>query len=121
MANILLAEDDYSMSSFLTVALTKAGHNVVSCSDGLKAFDKLLEKKSSFELLLTDIVMPGMDGIELSQKAIELSPNIKVMFITGFAAAAVGHKDFDESKTKMLSKPFHLNDLVQQVDALLAA
>jgi len=67
--------------------------------------------------------MPGMDGIELSQKATEQYPDLKVMFITGFDAVAVGNKDMDmnSSKTKLLSKPFHLNDLVDQIETLLAA
>ena len=121
MASILLAEDDKSMCSFLTAALEKAGHAVTSTNNAIEALDKLKENKSSYNLLLTDIVMPGMDGIELSQKATELSPNLKVMFITGFAAVAVGHQDLNTEQTKLLSKPFHLNDLVEQVETLLAA
>lgn len=121
MANILLAEDDQSMCSFLALALEKAGHTVKATNDGMEALNALKESPESYELLLTDIVMPGMDGIELSQKATELAPKLKVMFITGFAAVAVGHEDLDEKKTKMLSKPFHLNDLVEQVNTLLSA
>ena len=123
MANILLAEDDKSMSGFLEMALTKAGHAVTCKNDGLEALKELETKPNHYALLLTDIVMPGMDGIELSQKATEQYPDLKVMFITGFAAVAVGHKDMDmnSSKTKLLSKPFHLNDLVDQIETLLAA
>jgi two-component system cell cycle response regulator CpdR len=121
MAHILLAEDEDSMRSFLTLALEKAGHAVTPAEDGLAAM-KLLEKDGkSFDLLLTDIVMPGMDGIELSQKASEMLPDLKVMFITGFAAVAVGHEHIKEKEAKILSKPFHLNDLVKQIDTLLAA
>ena len=66
----------------------------------------LLESEP-FDLLLTDIVMPEMDGIELAQKAAEIAPDIRVMFITGFAAVALkaGRKTPD---AKVLSKPFHL-------------
>lgn len=118
MARILLAEDDSSMRQFLKMALEKAGHEAVQAKDGVEAL-RILEKDQNFDLLLTDIVMPGIDGIELSQMATSACPTLKVMFITGFAAVAVGHTDPAQDNTKILSKPFHLNDLVDQVDALL--
>jgi len=120
MAHILLAEDDKSMLRFLRLALEKAGHSVTAASDGLSAL-AMLDEDTHFDLLLTDIVMPGMDGIELSQKATKKRPNLKVMFITGFAAVAMGQKKQESQNTRVLSKPFHLNDLVQQVETLLQA
>lgn len=119
MANILLAEDDQSMRDFLTLALTKAGHDVTARENGLEALQEL-KNNQSYDLLLTDIVMPGMDGIELSQRATNTYPGLKVMFITGFAAVAMGSKDI-QTDTKVLSKPFHLKDLVGQVNSLLDA
>lgn len=123
MARILLAEDDRSMCGFLTLALEKAGHGVVVVHDGLAAFRALEDESpdARFDLLLTDIVMPGMDGIELSQKASKIRPDLKIMFITGFVAVALGREDFNPERAKILSKPFHLNDLVAQVETLLAA
>ncbi len=121
MARILIAEDDHSMSSFLVLALEKAGHEVSSAENGLEALKILEENEKPYDLLLTDIVMPGMDGIELSNKATKLHKDLKVMFITGFAAVAMGRKDIDTEKAEILSKPFHLNDLVKQVETLLAA
>ena len=118
MAKILLAEDDKSMGDFLTMALAREGHKVTACDDGLQALE-ILKGKESFDLLLTDIVMPGMDGVELSQKATDLCPDMKVMFITGFAAVAMDSAITRSRDTKILSKPFHLNDLVQQVDKIL--
>lgn len=120
MAKILLAEDDQSMRDFLTIALTKAGHDVIAKTNGLEALDTL-KTNSDFDLLLTDIVMPGMDGIELSQLATNICPNLKVMFITGFAAVAVGQEKISPANSKILSKPFHLKELVNQVDKLLQA
>lgn len=120
MASILLAEDDSSMRRFLQMALEKAGHAVVAARDGLDAL-QTLESGSRFDLLLADIVMPGMDGIELSQKATEICPGLKVMFITGFAAVAMGRSNAAHENARILSKPFHLKDLVDQVDQLLAA
>jgi len=120
MANILLAEDDESMRQFLTLALEKVGHHVTPCADGLIALDALRDEGGDFDMLLADIVMPGMDGIELSQKATELYPDLKVMFITGFAAVAMGGAVPAAQHARVLSKPFHLNDLVNQVNELLA-
>lgn len=121
MANILLAEDDESMRQFLTLALEKAEHQVTACADGLLALAALKNENGNFDMLLADIVMPGMDGIELSQQAAELYPDLKVMFITGFAAVAMGQGAAATQHARVLSKPFHLNDLVKQIDELLSA
>ena len=115
---ILLAEDDNDMRRFLARALTKAGYEVVSFDNGKAAYDRLREEP--FELLLTDIVMPEMDGIELARKATELDPDMKVMFITGFAAVALNSENKPKD-AKVLSKPFHLRDLVNEVERLLKA
>ncbi len=84
---ILLAEDDNDMRRFLSKALENAGFEVSSYDNGLSAYKRLREEP--FEMLLTDIVMPEMDGIELARRAAELDPDIKIMFITGFAAVAL--------------------------------
>jgi two-component system cell cycle response regulator CpdR len=76
----------------------------------------LLERER-FDLLLTDIVMPEMDGIELAQKAAHIDPAIRVMFITGFAAVAL-QSGRTAPEAKLLSKPFHLKDLVAEVDRI---
>ena len=76
---ILLAEDDNDMRRFLARALQNAGYDVIAFDNGLSAYNRLREEP--FELLLTDIVMPEMDGIELARRATELDPDIKVMFI----------------------------------------
>ncbi len=121
MARILLAEDDTAMRQFLGTALNRAGHDVIACNDGLEALAAVRESTEAFDLLLADIVMPGMDGIELAQKATDLKPGMKVMFITGFAAVAMGERNPQRTQARVLSKPFHLKDLVDQVNQLLAA
>ena len=116
---ILLAEDDNDMRRFLVKALQTAGYEVASFDNGLSAYNRLREEP--FELLLTDIVMPEMDGIELARRATELDPEIKVMFITGFAAVALNPDNNAPPQAKILSKPFHLKDLVNEVQRMLAA
>jgi two-component system cell cycle response regulator CpdR len=119
MARILLAEDDEDMRRFLVKALERAGHDIVDFDNGASAYDRLREE--AFSLLLTDIVMPEMDGIELARRATELDPDLKVMFITGFAAVALNPDSNAPKDAKILSKPFHLRDLVNEVDRMLAA
>ena len=119
MIRILLAEDDEAMRTYLTRALENAGYEVVSVDRGTAAVP-LLETQE-FDLLLSDIVMPEMDGIELARRASELDPSLKIMFITGFAAVAL-HPDSKAPKdAKVLSKPFHLRDLVAEVERMMAA
>ncbi len=119
MSRILLAEDDNDMRRFLVKALQNAGYDVVSFDNGLSAYERIREEP--FTLLLTDIVMPEMDGIELARRATELDPDLKVMFITGFAAVALNPEFNAPPSAKVLSKPFHLKDLVNEVEKLLAA
>ena len=119
MVKIILAEDDGDMRRFLVKALEKAGHSVVSFAEGNSAFEEL--SQSTFDLLLTDIVMPEMDGIELARRAAALDPKIKIMFITGFAAVALNPDSKAPKEAKVLSKPFHLRDLVDEVNRLMAA
>ena len=119
MARILLAEDDDDMRRFLTRALENAGYQVVAFDNGLSAYERLREEP--FHVLLTDIVMPEMDGIELARKASELDPDLKIMFITGFAAVALNPDMQAPRNAKILSKPFHLRDLVGEIGRLIAA
>jgi two-component system cell cycle response regulator CpdR len=119
MARILVAEDDDSMRSFLAGALRRAGHLVETAADGFEAITMLA--RAEFDLLLADVVMPGMDGVELARRAARDQPQLKVMFITGFAAVALRGRSGMPGDPKILSKPFHLKDLVAQIDQLLGA
>jgi two-component system cell cycle response regulator CpdR len=119
MATILLAEDDEAMRSFLAGALERAGHVVVAVADGAEAMG-VLESKP-FDLLLADVVMPGMDGLELARRAILQFPELRVMFITGFAAMILSGANLPRHRAQVLSKPFHLRRLVDEVEKILAA
>jgi two-component system cell cycle response regulator CpdR len=119
MHKILLAEDDNDMRRFLVKALENAGFQVSPHDNGMSAYQRLREEP--FEMLLTDIVMPEMDGIELARRASELDPDIKIMFITGFAAVALNSDSDAPKNAKVLSKPVHLRELVSEVNKMLAA
>ncbi|MEX6725033.1 cell cycle two-component system response regulator CpdR [Parapedomonas caeni] len=119
MIKILLAEDDDSMRTFLARAIERAGYEVTAVDRGTSALP--LIASGNFDLLLTDIVMPEMDGIELAQRAAALAPGMRVMFITGFAAVALNRSSGAPQNAKVLSKPFHLRDLVNEIDRLFAA
>jgi len=106
------------MRTYLARALENAGYSVAAVDRGTAALP-LLEDEH-FDLLLSDIVMPEMDGIELAQRCAEISPATKVMFITGFAAVSL-KASREAPQAKVLSKPFHLKDLVMEVDRLLSA
>jgi len=110
---ILLAEDEEAMRTYLARALTNAGYEVRAVDRGTEAIP-LLESER-FDLLLSDIVMPEMDGIELAQRCAEISPHTRVMFITGFAAVSL-RASREQPEAKVLSKPFHLRDLVLEVE-----
>ena len=118
MPRILLAEDDDSLRGFLTRALERAGYDVTACADGEEAAAVLEE---AWDLLLTDIVMPGMDGIEVARLAAQRHPGLRIMFITGFAAVALTVGERAPAGAKVLSKPIHLREIVAEVERMMAA
>lgn len=115
MIRILLAEDDDSMRVYLSRALERSGYEVVAVDRGTAAIPLISQER--FDLLLTDIVMPEMDGIELAQHVASIAPETRVMFITGFAAVTLRAGRI-APEAKVLSKPFHLRDLVMEVDRM---
>jgi two-component system cell cycle response regulator CpdR len=118
MIRILLAEDDEPMRLYLDRALTRSGYGVVSVENGRDALD-LFEAGEAFDLLLTDIVMPELDGIQLAQRVAVIAPGTRVMFITGFSAVTL-RAGQELPNAKVLSKPFHLRDLVLEVDRVFS-
>ena len=106
---ILVVDDDDSLRSFVAKAIANEGYDVAEAADGETAWDMV--QANAYDLLLTDIVMPNMDGVELSTKAICHDPKIKIMFMTGFTGMAT---ELD-NKTTVVAKPFHLKDIVERV------
>lgn len=119
MARIILAEDDDNLRPFLARSLENAGHEVLAFSDGEEALPAL--HAGGIDILISDLVMPGMNGIELARHAREHTPDLPVIFITGFSAVAMEALNSVDGVSKVLSKPFHLNSLVDAVRTALKA
>jgi two-component system, cell cycle response regulator CpdR len=117
MPRILLAEDDDQLRLFLSRGLQRAGHIVDAVGDGAAALQ--LAEKENFDLLLADVVMPGLDGIELARQVGTLQPGIRIMFITGFAAVVMREEGLTPNRPRVLAKPFHLRHLIDEIEALL--
>ena len=115
MFRILLAEDEQVMREYLARALERSGYEVVAVDSGTAAAP-LLEAER-FDLSLTDIIMPEMDGIQLAQYCNMVSPTTNVIFITGFSGVAL-RAGASIPNAKILAKPFHLKDLVLEVERL---
>jgi two-component system cell cycle response regulator CpdR len=118
MARILLAEDDDQMRAFLSRGLRRAGHAVDAVGDGEAALVRSCE--AEYDLLLADVVMPGIDGIELARRMAARQPGIRIMFITGFAAVALQDHHFALPRPRVVAKPFHLRHLIAEIEALLS-
>jgi two-component system cell cycle response regulator CpdR len=118
-ATILVAEDDQAVRDFVSRALAYYGHAVTSVADGSAALAALAERR--FDLMLTDIVMPGMDGIALAAKANKADPEMPVLMMTGFAGEGQRAGNATNTVECVISKPFSLKDICAAVEAALAA
>ena len=116
---ILVVDDSPTQVEQLRALLEREGYAVEVALSGREGLERA--RTVPPDLIVSDIVMPEMDGIELARKATELDPDLKVMFITGFAAVALNADSTAPKQAKVLSKPIHLRDLVNEVEKLLAA
>lgn len=120
MARILVAEDDDNVRAFVVRALELSGHEVVYAEDGGLALEVLAEEEGAFDLLLSDIKMPVMDGIGLALSVSSVYPDLKIMLMTGFADQRERAHGLDALVYDVLNKPFSLAQLTEKVsDALL--
>lgn len=118
--HIILADDDLAMRAFLRRALENAGYTVAAFGDGQSAYDHLQNPLNPAHLLLTDIVMPGMDGIELATRAATTRPDLKIMYITGFSTVSRDRVADGTPDAQVLAKPLHLGQLIDEVARVLA-
>lgn len=115
---ILLVEDDHMVRDLSRRSLEVRGYMVLEAPDGLEALRIAEEYAGQIDLLLTDIVMPGMNGGELSYQIRRLRPKIRVLFMSGYAADALAERGVVEEIT-ILQKPFPTEELVRRVREML--
>jgi CheY-like chemotaxis protein len=120
MARILVAEDDPSVRAFVVSALTMKGHEVVAEEDGGLAAETVDAENGRFDLLLSDIKMPIMDGIGLALHVAAKYPDIIIVLMTGFADQRERAHGLEALIYDVITKPFTLVDLLQKVDDALA-
>jgi two-component system cell cycle response regulator CpdR len=122
MARILIAEDEEGLRSLVARALSQDGHAVVTANDGAEALDLLTRAQGAFELLLTDIRMPIMDGIALALAAARDHPHVAILLMTGFADQRERAFGLDALIHDVIAKPFSLATIRNAVrDAIIAA
>jgi CheY-like chemotaxis protein len=121
MARILLAEDEDSLRQLVERALRQDGHEVVAASDGAAALERLVRDNGQFDLLLTDIRMPVMDGIALALTAGRDYPGLTILLMTGYADQRERAHGLDILIHDVIGKPFTLADIRGAVNEALAA
>lgn len=120
MARILLTEDDVGVRMFVQRALMMDGHEVETAEDGSFAMDVLTETDGSFDLLLTDVKMPEMDGIALAENAAKGWPEMTILMMTGFADQRERCDSLNAIVHDVVSKPFSLADIRRAVREALS-
>jgi two-component system cell cycle response regulator CpdR len=108
---ILLTEDDDSVRAFVSRALQLDGHSVEVASHGLEALERLTEDDGHFDLLVTDVKMPVMDGIALAHEAASNWPNLPILLMTGFADQRERANDLAQVIRDVVLKPFTLQQI----------
>jgi CheY-like chemotaxis protein len=121
MARILIAEDEEALRDLVRRALTDAGHSVTTAADGGEALDILCREDGAFDLLLTDIKMPVMDGIALALAAARDFPEVTILLMTGYADQRERANGLDALIHGVIAKPFSLAEITAEVAAALAS
>jgi CheY-like chemotaxis protein len=116
---VLIVEDEESLRGLVARVLTQAGYSIFEAPSGEKALDECRRFESPIHLLLTDLVMPGMNGRELSERAALIHPEMKVLYLSGYTDAALANHDIPDPRTQYLQKPFGAAELLAKVRQIL--
>ena len=120
MARILIAEDEDSLRHLVARALSLDGHRVMTANDGAEALDLLAREHGAFELLLTDIRMPVMDGIALALAAARDHPQVAILLMTGYADQRERAHGLEALIHDVIAKPFSLITIRSAINDALA-
>jgi PAS domain S-box-containing protein len=118
---ILLVEDEANLRYLARQYLEKQGYKVIEAADGAVAMQIAVAHEKIIHLLLTDVIMPGMNGRELAQRISEIRPNVKVLYMSGYTENVIGHNGMLDAGIRLLQKPFNLRDLKSIVREVLDA
>jgi CheY-like chemotaxis protein len=121
MPRVLIADDEDSMRSLVARAIAMDGHQTVTAEDGAEALDILTREEGAFDLLLTDIKMPVMDGIALALTVARDFPDLTVLLMTGFADQRERASNLSAIVHDVVTKPFSVNDIRAAVNDALAS
>jgi two-component system cell cycle response regulator CpdR len=119
MARILLADDDKPTRDLVKRALESDGHAVEIAQDGTEALESLMAGGTPADVLVTDVNMPGLDGISLASRAIGVAPGIRILMMSGFAEELERAKSIASGNIAVLSKPFSLEHVRAAVRDLM--
>ena len=119
MARILLADDDAATRDLVQRALATDGHNVTPTQDGVEALEKLRESPDEFDLLITDVQMPGVDGIAVAEAGTKENAALRVVLMSGFAGELDRADHLKSRISQVLTKPFTLERVRAAVKAAL--
>ena len=108
---VLVVEDDRDLRSYIVEALRTLNYRVIHAQDGPTALGFLEHPSIKIDLMLTDVVMPGMDGRELSRRALEFRPKLTVLFMSGYSRNAVVHQGRVDLDIRLIQKPISLKEL----------
>jgi CheY-like chemotaxis protein len=121
MARVLIADDEESMRMLVARAIAMDGHSIVTAQDGAEALEILTREQGRFDLLLSDIQMPVMDGIALALSAARDFPDLTILLMTGFADQRERASNLDAIAHDVISKPFSVADIRTAVADALGA
>ncbi|KQT85840.1 response regulator [Aurantimonas sp. Leaf443] len=121
MAEILLAEDEMAVRLLVSRALRLEGHVVTEAEDGDAALEILVERKGAFDLVLSDIRMPGLTGIEIAYEIAAVWPDLPILLMTGYAEQKEAAADLAAVIEGVLEKPFPIATVRREVGRVLAA
>src|ERR1700755_814234 len=120
MPRVLIADDEASMRALVARAIAMDGHETVTAQDGAEALEILTREAGAFDLLLTDIQMPIMDGIALALSAARCSPRLPILLMTGFAHQRERASNLSAIAHDVITKPFSVADIRTAVADALA-
>jgi len=120
MAKLLIVEDDESVRTLAARALERDGHHVTIATDGAQGLDTIRQARGSYDLVVSDIRMPEMDGIEMATAAAREFPTMKIMLMTGYADQRERAEELNGIILDVVQKPFTLAEIRARVGKALS-